>query len=931
MRKQILRGTLILLILLSVFVINGLNLSPAVASGILPPNNPSSNVSPNPNFQTVCSSTGTPDNSQGCYLTTLAAIDNAIIAEGATPLDMPSNYMSLTYTQQLFVIANEERVARGLTPMIGTTSQLDSAAATGADDSTDPTIPPGYSFTYTGSNWAGGMPSVLVADYMWMYEDGLGSANLDCTTSNTSGCWGHRDNILGAYDCNPCSQGDGFTTNPQPIGGYVYAPSYAEIFVGDNSGTSLSYNFTWSQVQSNLTPVPTISSLSSTDLQSGHQETVYGANFSNSMELLVGSTIVSSFNSVSSGQLSFTVPQLPNGVYGVQVLTPGGLSSLTGSTQISIGPIPAAPTNVTAAAGNQMATVSWTSPTNYQQITGYTVNIYSAGALINSDWLNGTPPNNYITIGSLTNGQSYYFNVVATDQYGSSSASSNSNTVTPNTSGIPAITSVTPSVGPISGDTAITILGTNFTSVSAVNFGASQAKSYSVISTDEITAVAPAQATPGIVNVSVANFSGTSSTVTADQFDYLSGTPYFPLTPFRIMDTRSSGGYQYQGQTMQPNQIDPLTVTGTFGTQTVPTSATAVVLNVTVANAQSTGGFLTVYPAGNTEPGVSNINWNASDTKATLVVVQVGTGGQIDIANSPIGSVDVIVDVMGYYGTYTTGSDQGGFVPLSPNRLIDTRQNSGYEAAGSSLTGGTTGNFQITGVGDVPFSQVEAVVLEITVTNTTSNGGFLTVWPTGGSVPQASVLNWSSGQTIANRVVVGVSQNSGTYGQISVYNALGNADLVVDVEGYFTSASISPGTNLSTVGFFNPIVPFRVCDTRLTSGNQCANKSLSGTSQQISVTIAGQSSGTSSVPSLTSTTPPLAVVANMTAANTTQWSFLTAWPAGSQEPNTSDLNWSQAIWATSNMDEVILGNGQITVANAFGSTQVIVDVFGWYS
>ncbi len=903
----------------------------ADASGILPPNNPASNISPNPNYNNVCVQNGQPDNSQGCYLSALAAIDNAILMEGATPVDMPSNYMSLSYTQQLFVIANEERVARGLTPITGTTSALDTAAQTAAVDSTDPIIPSGYSFTSYGSNWAGGMQSVLAADYMWMYEDGPGSANLDCTSTNTTGCWGHRDNILGSYDCNPCSQGDGFTTSPQPIGGTIYAPSYAEIFVGDTSGVQLSYQFTWAQVLANLTPAPAISSLSSSFIQSGQQLTVYGSNLTNVMELVIGSTVVSSFNSVSSTQLSFTVPQLSQGVYGVQVLTPGGISLVTANSQIFVGQPPAAPTSVVAAAGNSQATVTWIAPLNYSQLTGYTINVYSGGNLITSDSIAGTPPNNYVTINSLTNGTSYYFTVQATDNFGTSLPSTDSNTVTPSTSGLPVIASLTPPSGPISGNTSVEILGTNFTSGSSVSFGTQPATSVSVVSSTEIIAVSPSTSNASTVNVYVTNSTGTSVSSGTDQFEYLEGYPYFALTPVRIMDTRSNSGYQYQGQTMQPNQTDSLTVTGTFGTQIVPTNATAVVVSLTVTNTQSTGGFLTVYPAGTSEPNVSNINWNSNQSKAALVVVQIGQNGQIEITDGPVGSTDVIVDLMGYYVSYSTSSDQGAFIALPPNRLIDTRVNSGYEGSSSTLLQNTTTNFQITGIGNVPSSGVAAVVLEITATNTNSNGGYFTVWPTGAPMPQTSVLNWDSGQTVANRIVVGVSQNSSSYGQISVYNAFGTADLVVDVEGYFTGPQDIPGTVQGNEGFFNPIVPFRICDTRLTSGNQCANKSLSSTGENLSVTVAGQSSGTSSIPSLTSTTPPVAVVANITVASTTQWSFLTAWPPGQTEPNTSDLNWSQAIWATSNMDEVILGSGQINIANAFGSTQVIVDVFGWYS
>ena len=36
----------------------------------------------------------------------------------------------------------------------------------------------------------------LAAIYGWMYYDGPGGFNLDCTSSDSSGCWGHRDIIL---------------------------------------------------------------------------------------------------------------------------------------------------------------------------------------------------------------------------------------------------------------------------------------------------------------------------------------------------------------------------------------------------------------------------------------------------------------------------------------------------------------------------------------------------------------------------------------------------------------------------------------------------------------------------------------------------------------------------------------------------------------
>jgi hypothetical protein len=46
------------------------------------------------------------------------------------------------------------------------------------------------------ANWDGGDSSALKADFGWIYDDGPGSGNLDCTSSDTSGCWGHRHDIV---------------------------------------------------------------------------------------------------------------------------------------------------------------------------------------------------------------------------------------------------------------------------------------------------------------------------------------------------------------------------------------------------------------------------------------------------------------------------------------------------------------------------------------------------------------------------------------------------------------------------------------------------------------------------------------------------------------------------------------------------------------
>jgi hypothetical protein len=83
----------------------------------------------------------------------------------------------------------------------------------------------------------------------------------------------------------------------------------------------------------------------------------------------------------------------------------------------------------------------------------------------------------------------------------------------------PAVTSVTPASGPEAGETPVVIEGANFTGASSVHFGSSAAKSFTVVSATQISAVSPAGT--GTVDVTVTTTGGTSATGSADRFTYL--------------------------------------------------------------------------------------------------------------------------------------------------------------------------------------------------------------------------------------------------------------------------------------------------------------------------------------------------------------------------------------------------------------------------
>lgn len=271
---------------------------------------------------------------------------------------------------------------------------------------------------------------------------------------------------------------------------------------------------------------------------------------------------------------------------------------------------------------------------------------------------------------------------------------------------------------------------------------------------------------------------------------YPPGTSYTPIVPKRYLETRSpaqGGGGTWDGVSNAQGPIanggtrDVQIAGRTFNSETpVPANATAVALNVTVATSTG-GGYMTVYPKGVTAPLASNLNYYPSQTVPNMVVSKVGTGGSITIKNVG-GSTDVIVDVVGYF------APGQGYTPLVPARLMETRSPAQGGAATvdglawneGSIGNGATRALTVAGRGGVPAYGVSAVALNVTVAGSTG-GGYLTVYPSGVTMPLASNVNFYPGQVIPNMVIAKV----GADGKIAIANFGGITPVVVDVVGWF--------------------------------------------------------------------------------------------------------------------------------------------------
>jgi hypothetical protein len=195
--------------------------------------------------------------------------------------------------------------------------------------------------------------------------------------------------------------------------------------------------------------------------------------------------------------------------------------------------------------------------------------------------------------------------------------------------------------------------------------------------------------------VSIANLDG-SVDVVADLVGYFEADPagsrLTPLVPRRIIDTRADPGYHVGPLSRLDASVTTPDVTVVSVASGVPAGATAVVANVT-AVAPSTASHLDVWSAGDAHPNASNLNFVAGQIVPNLVVVKIGTGGQISLqVNS--GSVDVIVDIVGYYRVDPAAA---GFVAVDPTRIADTRDDPSYHFGPLTRFDGQSHDLLVTG------------------------------------------------------------------------------------------------------------------------------------------------------------------------------------------------------------------------------------------
>jgi hypothetical protein len=263
------------------------------------------------------------------------------------------------------------------------------------------------------------------------------------------------------------------------------------------------------------------------------------------------------------------------------------------------------------------------------------------------------------------------------------------------------------------------------------------------------------------------------------------------------------------------------------------------------------------------------------------------------------------------------------FVPISPCRVADTRATSSMQpgATRSLQVGGTGGGFVAQGGRSggcgVPD---DAVAAELSVSAVTpSANGYLRVWPTGVSAPNATFVNYSGAQGTTNTGAVPLGAGTkdlvlGNYGA--------RAHVVIDVQGYYAAPDTAPEGSV-----YVPISPCRAVDTRTGAPmgpNATRSFQLGGPGS-----LAGQGgrSGGCGVPA-----DATAVEASVTAVGPKGTGYLRAWPTGQSAPNATFVNYSRNQGTTNTGALAIAGAPLgVTVRNVSATTDVVIDVQGYFA
>ena len=303
---------------------------------------------------------------------------------------------------------------------------------------------------------------------------------------------------------------------------------------------------------------------------------------------------------------------------------------------------------------------------------------------------------------------------------------------------------------------------------------------------------------------------------------------------------------------------------------------------------------------------------NGSNTLTTIDGVSHGEntlgvgGGPASAVVNPVTNRIYVINTNDNTVSVVAGasSDAAQFVPVTPCRVVDTRNPNG-PFGGPPLTGGSYRSFVLPmGNCNLP-ATAAGYSLNVTLVPPSNHPiAYLTIWPTGELQPLVSTMNSLDGRVKANAAIV----PAGSVGSVDVYVS-NTTNVILDVNGYFTP----PASN--TYQFY-PLTPCRIVDTRGGDGGILQ----AGIERDYTIP------GTCGVPS-SATAYSFNVTVLPSAGGL---DYLTVWPEGEPRPGVSTLNDNTGT-IVANAAIVPAGSGVTAFYAHSNSTNLLLDVNGYFA
>ena len=344
-----------------------------------------------------------------------------------------------------------------------------------------------------------------------------------------------------------------------------------------------------------------------------------------------------------------------------------------------------------------------------------------------------------------------------------------------------AVSGVSPSFGPATGGTTVTISGTDLNTATAIYFGSSAATSFTIVSSTQITAVSPTHA-PGTIDITVIGDGIISPITSADQFN------------FDLIDVWTGDGTDDNWDTPQNCSAG------------VPTAAYTVVINnarfnvnlqdsdhVTISNLVLSAGTITgagsINVTGQFDWTGGSLSGSGSTTAQQVILDGASTmtlaGWTLTSTSSTLWESGQLVETGGakFYnqGLFTTEGSGLSWSADADSGITNSGAMTFAMASPVSVSGAGTltesdGTLDISGITDLPYLIITdgsaTISSALTLTDLNVSGGSLTVKAvvteneltnSGGSITvdaDMSLANFSeSAGTLANNAMVDVTGN----------------------------------------------------------------------------------------------------------------------------------------------------------------------------